>query len=57
MNMATRLEKFRREMGPAKQLYTKELEDFTKKYDSIGNMVLRESRILILWIIFFLLKD
>ena len=42
MNMATRLEKFRREMEPAKELYTKELEDFTKKYDSIGNMTLRE---------------
>lgn len=42
MNMVTRLEKFRYEMEPAKELYTKELEDFTKKYDSIGNMALRE---------------
>ena len=40
--MATRLEKFRREMEPAKELYSKELEDFTKRYDSIGNITLRE---------------
>ena len=42
INVVTRLEKFRREMEPAKELYTKELEDFTKKYDSIGNMTLKE---------------
>ena len=42
INVVTRLEKFRREMAPAKELYTKELEDFTKKYDSIGNMTLKE---------------
>lgn len=30
--MVTRLDKFKREMEPAKELYTKEIEDFAKNY-------------------------
>ena len=42
MKNGTRLSKFQKEMEPAKEIYTKELENFAKKYDSIGKMSLRE---------------
>ena len=42
MKNGTRLSKFKKEMEPAKEIYTKELEDFAKKYDSIGKMSLKE---------------
>lgn len=40
--MVTRLELFKKEMEPAKELYTKEITDFTKRYDSFGKMTLIE---------------
>lgn len=40
--MVTRLDKFKREMEPAKELYTKEIEDFAKNYDFLGKMRLEE---------------
>jgi hypothetical protein len=42
MKKNTRLSKFQKEMEPAKEIYTKELENFAKKYDSIGKMSLKE---------------
>ena len=42
MKKNTRLSKFQKEMEPAKEIYTKELENFAKKYDSIGKMELKE---------------
>ena len=42
MKKNTRLSKFQKEMEPAKEIYTKELENFAKKYDSIGEMSLKE---------------
>lgn len=32
----------KKSMTPAKEIFTEELENFTKKYDSIGRMQLRE---------------
>lgn len=34
--MATRLEMFKKEMEPAKEIYTKEIKDFAKNYDFLG---------------------
>lgn len=42
MKKNTRLSKFQKEMEPAKEIYTKELENFAKKYDSIGKISLKE---------------
>ena len=42
MKKNTRLSKFKKEMEPAKEIYTKELENFAKKYDSIGKISLKE---------------
>ena len=42
MKKETRINKFQKEMTPAKEIYTKELENFAKKYDSIGKMSLKE---------------
>ena len=42
MKNETKLLKFKRLMEPAKEIYTKELKDFSKKYNSIGNMTLTE---------------
>jgi hypothetical protein len=41
-DMVTRLELFKKEMEPAKEIYTKEIKDFAKKYDELGEMTLRE---------------
>lgn len=40
--MTTRLERFKREMEPAKELYTKEIKDFAKKFDALGEMSVKE---------------
>ena len=40
--MHTRLERFRKEMEPAKELFSSELTDFAKGYDSLGEMTLTE---------------
>lgn len=40
--MVTGLEKFKKRMGPAKELYASEIKDFTKKYDSLGEMTIKE---------------
>lgn len=40
--MVTRLEKFKQEMEPAKEIYTKEIQNFAKNYKFLGKMTLRE---------------
>ncbi len=40
--MTTRLEKFKKEMEPAKEIYTKEIKDFAKNYDFLGKMTIQE---------------
>ena len=40
--MVTRLEKFKKEMEPAKELYSSEIEDFAKRYDFLGEMTVDE---------------
>ena len=40
--MTTRLEKFKKEMEPAKEIYTKEIKDYAEKFDALGEMTLRE---------------
>ena len=43
MKKNTKLSKFQKEMEPAKEIYTQELENFAKKFDdSIGKMKLKE---------------
>lgn len=38
----TYLDIFKREMNPAKKIYTKELKDFAKRYDFLGEMTIHE---------------
>ena len=40
--MVRKIDKFRESMEPSKQLYTKELENYAKKFSSLGKMSLRE---------------
>lgn len=40
--MVTRLDKFKREMEPAKELYTNEILNFAKNYKFLGKMTLEE---------------
>ena len=40
--MTTRLDLFKERMEPAKELYTREILDFTRKYDALGEMTLIE---------------
>lgn len=40
--MTTKLEKFKKEMEPAKKIYTNEIKKFAENYDFLGEMVLRE---------------
>ena len=40
--MANRLDRFKKEMEPAKELYTQELTDFAKRYEFLGKVTLRE---------------
>ena len=37
--MVSRLEIFKKEMEPSKELYTKEIEDFSKKFDVLINTI------------------
>ena len=40
--MVTNLERFKREMEPARQLYAREIRDFAKKFDALGEMTMEE---------------
>ena len=40
--MVTRLDLFRKEMEPAKELYTQELVEFSKRFDCLGKMTMSE---------------
>ena len=40
--MTRKIDKFRESMEPSKELYTKELENYAKKFPSLGKMSLRE---------------
>lgn len=40
--MVTNLERFKREMEPARQLYACEIRDFAKNFDALGEMSMRE---------------
>ena len=40
--MVTNLDKFKKRMGPAKELYTREIVDFASKIDALGEMTLIE---------------
>lgn len=40
--MVTRLEKFKSEMEPAKEIYGNEIKDFAKKYGFLGEMTIEE---------------
>ena len=41
-DMVTRLDMFKKEMEPSKEVYTREIVDFTKRYDVLGKMTLIE---------------
>ncbi len=41
--MVTKLETFKQSMEPAKKIYTKELEEFAKNYEFLGEMSLMET--------------
>lgn len=36
--MVTNLERFKKEMEPARELYTREIRSFAKRYDALGEM-------------------
>lgn len=38
----TNLDEFKREMEPAKKIYTKEIKKFAKNYDFLGKMTIHE---------------
>ena len=40
--MVTRLDLFKNRMEPAKEIYTKELKEYSKKYDYLGAVTLTE---------------
>ena len=40
--MTTKLDLFKKRMEPAKELYTNELSEYSKKYDALGKMTLIE---------------
>ena len=40
--MVTNLERFKKEMEPARQLYAREIRDFAKNFDALGEMSMRE---------------
>ena len=40
--MNTNLERFKKEMEPARELYAREIRDFARKYDALGEMSMRE---------------
>ena len=38
MKLVTNLERFKKEMEPARELYTREIRSFAKRYDALGEM-------------------
>ena len=40
--MVTALDKFKKEMQPAEKLFTREIVDFAKRYDALGEMSMSE---------------
>ncbi|MBQ8017632.1 MAG: hypothetical protein IJ258_05935 [Methanobrevibacter sp.] len=40
--MVTNLERFKKEMEPARQIYAREIMDFAKNFDDLGEMSMRE---------------
>lgn len=36
--MTNKLDEFKKEMEPAKEIYTKEIKDFAKNYDFLGRL-------------------
>ncbi|MBQ8017630.1 MAG: hypothetical protein IJ258_05925 [Methanobrevibacter sp.] len=40
--MVTNLERFKKEMEPARQLYAREIRDFAKNFDALGEMTMDE---------------
>ena len=40
--MITNLEKFKREMEPARKLYTREIRDFAEQFDALGELTVDE---------------
>lgn len=40
--MVTRLDIFKKEMEPLKELYTREITEFSKKFDALGKMTVSE---------------
>lgn len=42
MKLVTNLEKFKREMEPARELYAREIRSFAEQYDELGKMRMRE---------------
>lgn len=40
--MVTKLDKFKKRMEPAKELYTREIRNFAKRYDCLGQMTIIE---------------
>ena len=40
--MVTNLERFKKEMEPARQLYALEIRDFAKNFDALGEMTMDE---------------
>ena len=40
--MVTNLERFKKEMEPARRLYAREIRDFTRRYDALGEMTMGE---------------
>ena len=40
--MVTRLDLFKKEMEPAKELYTREITEFSKRFHCLGKMTLSE---------------
>lgn len=42
--MVTMLESFKEEMGPAKELYTREIIKFCENFDALGKMTLIEDQ-------------
>ena len=42
ISLVTGLDRFRKEMQPAEKLFTREIEDFAKRYDALGKMTMSE---------------
>lgn len=42
ISLVTALDKFKKEMQPAEKLFTREIVDFAKRYDALGEMSMSE---------------